>query len=221
MSLFVGNLSQNVKYEQLKDAFEPMGKCRIQLKVRITNNTTINANTTWDPNLKFPLIWHLIWNTILSFHALLGNSKVFWVHIWYVSYRTNENQFSKSSNPFSLARSNSCLMKTSVVTRSHHMRLHSWCIHLHHILIEYQIHPPFPPLTLHLFHWQNFPFEFSIPLTNQPPKPYFIPYRKSTPSLSMITMLTQREPWKISPIKTWEAFRLTYVSVFIFYNSPA
>lgn len=33
MSLFVGNLSKNVSYENLRDAFDPYGPCKVQRKV--------------------------------------------------------------------------------------------------------------------------------------------------------------------------------------------
>ena len=34
MSLFVGNLSRNVKYEELREVFDAKGHCQIQKKVR-------------------------------------------------------------------------------------------------------------------------------------------------------------------------------------------
>ena len=34
MSLFVGNLSRNVRYEEIREQFEAKGPCSIQKKVR-------------------------------------------------------------------------------------------------------------------------------------------------------------------------------------------
>jgi len=33
MSLFVGNLSRNVRFDELRDVFEEIGACQIQKKV--------------------------------------------------------------------------------------------------------------------------------------------------------------------------------------------
>ena len=41
MSLFVGNLSKNVRYEELKTIFGEHGKCKIEKKVSTYTNSSI------------------------------------------------------------------------------------------------------------------------------------------------------------------------------------
>ena len=38
MSLFVGNISKNVRTQELKDQFEHFGKCEINIKVLTTSS---------------------------------------------------------------------------------------------------------------------------------------------------------------------------------------
>ena len=39
MSLFVGNLSKNVTYDQLRDVFEEYGPCKVEKKVSLHRST--------------------------------------------------------------------------------------------------------------------------------------------------------------------------------------
>ena len=39
MSLFVGNISKNVRTQELKDQFEHFGKCEINIKVLTTSSS--------------------------------------------------------------------------------------------------------------------------------------------------------------------------------------